>query len=177
MRLDACDLERRLAGFARVRVAVAIGQEGGESTLGRAALDALRNRLGDASGPPPAFPHARYSLSHSRGTAVAIGLLDAAPRGIGIDLEWRRRVPAGVERFYLSDRERRRLAGASRLGLWTLKEALFKADLANGSTRLHHYELCTADPLRGLGVSRSGALFRYASLEIEGGFLSVAVAL
>jgi len=177
MRLDAFDLERRLAGFARVRIAVAVGREGRESTLGRAALDALRNRLGDVGGRPLAFPHPRYSLSHSQGTAVAIGLFDAAPRGIGIDLEWCRRVPAGAERFYLSDRERRRLAGASRLCLWTLKEALFKADLANASTRLHHYELCTADPAHGLGVSRRGALFRYASLELDGGFLSVAVAL
>ena len=177
MRLDALDLERRLAGFARVRVAVAVGREGDESTLGRAALDALRNRLGDVDGQPLAFPHVRYSLSHSRSTAVAIGLLDAAPRGIGVDLEWCRRVPAGAERFYLSDREQRRFAGSSRLGLWTVKEALFKADLANAATRLHHYELCTADPTHGLGVSRGGALFRYASLELDDGFLSVAVAL
>ena len=177
MRLDPADLERRLAGLARVRVAVAVGREAEESALGRAALDALRQRLGDAGGEPLAFPHPRYSLSHSRGAAVAIGLLDARPRGIGLDLEWHRRVPGGAERFYLSDRERQRLAGASRLRLWTLKEALFKADLANASSRLHHYELCTADPARGLGVSRRGALFRYASLELDGGFLSVAVAL
>jgi hypothetical protein len=42
-------------------------QEGGEPTLGRAALDALRNRLGDAGGRAARVSTCRYSLSHSRG--------------------------------------------------------------------------------------------------------------
>lgn len=176
MRLDPVDLERRLAGFARVRIAVAIGGKGEESASGRIALDALRSSLGEAGSEPLRFPHTRYSLSHTRGVAVAIGLLDTPSRGIGVDLECTRPLPAGAGRFYLSDRERQRLAGADPLRLWTLKEALFKADLANASTRLHHYELRSTDPSSGLGISRSGALFRYISLELDGGFLSVATA-
>ncbi len=176
MWLESTDLERRLAGFASVRIAVAIGPQGEESASGRIALDTLRSCLGDAGSEPLRFPHARYSLSHARGAAVAIGLLDTVPRGIGLDLEWTRPLPEGGERFYLSDRERQRLAGADPLRLWTLKEALFKADLGNASTRLHHYELRSADPSSGFGISRGGVLFRYTSLELDGGFLSVAMA-
>ena len=58
--------------------------------------------------------------------------------------------------------------------LWTVKEATFKSDPDNAGKTLRDYGL--ADPGCVAGKARRGErVFYYASFEVPGGFLSVAV--
>ena len=80
------------------------------------------------------FPHPTLSLSHTKDWAVAIGVLAGPMKidGIGIDLELSRPVQDEHTRFYLSKSERKSaIDDEQRLRLWTVKEALFKADPDN----------------------------------------------
>ena len=143
-----------------------------EWLVGRAALARLPRRI----------PHARYSLTHSRGIAVAA--FGAGPRSIGIDLELRRGVDPRAARFFLTDEESSGLPRAAQrcsqelLRLWTAKEALFKADPDNRHRSLREYRIDA--PASGAGTaSRAGrrnARFRYASFRVAGGYLSIAAA-
>jgi 4'-phosphopantetheinyl transferase EntD len=154
--------------------------------LGRAACKALLARLGEN----PAidelvFPHNRFSLTHSGGVAIAFAIGGESPAGAGIDFETCPGISDQAERFYLLQHERRWLRLPSRprvaderLRLWTVKEALFKADLDNSGTVLSDY--ATADPSAASGWAapspardRPGA-WLYASLPVEGGFLTAA---
>lgn len=130
---------------------------------GRAALKRLLRRLGDSDDTSLlSFPHARISLTHSAGLAIAAGLSGEGPgavdspltgadpgaaalpgagvRGLGLDFEARRPMRPGTERFFLADRERERLEEDGACGtwdllrLWTVKEALFKSDPGNRDT-------------------------------------------
>jgi hypothetical protein len=153
---------------------------------GRAALKSLLRSLGepeDTSG--LAFPNARITLSHSAGIAVAAAFRSApeGALGIGIDFEGHRPVKADTVRFYLSAAERARpeaaaLAARDLLRLWTVKEALFKADPGNRSRGwslgVYEVEGSLADFAGSARVS--GLLsFRYLSLALDEGFLSLAV--
>ena len=93
-------------------------------------------------------------------------------------------VRPGAERFYLDERERAWLQSlaedaqpAARLRLWTVKEALYKAHLANAGTVLAHYPV--EDP--GAEAGRAGLRgeagwpLRYATLALGEGFLTVAI--
>ena len=147
---------------------------------GRRALKRLLGRLGESEDTASiAFPNRRFSLTHSGDAAVAV----AAPsvRGIGVDLELGRGPGAAAERLFLSERERRvvaELGPRARLRLWTVKEALYKANLRNAETWFTHY--LVDDPRQEEGaafVERDGARLemRYASFALRGGYLTVAV--
>jgi 4'-phosphopantetheinyl transferase EntD len=148
---------------------------------GRAALKHLLARIGES--PDTArleFPHPRLSLSHCGRYAVAIASPAAATSGMGVDLELRREVPADAARFFLSVDERRQLPlapGRELLRLWTVKEAVFKADLGNAGRGLLDYHLADTAARQGLARVCGGraAVIRYASLTLPGGFLSAAV--
>jgi hypothetical protein len=120
-----------------------------------------------------AFPHRRYSITHAGGVAVAVAT--GAP-GTGADLETRAPSLAAARRF-LSEREFAGARGrAAWQRLWTVKEACFKADLANAGVVMTAYE--ADDPAARAGTARrrgSDARFRYVSLRTLGGWLSVAV--
>jgi 4'-phosphopantetheinyl transferase EntD len=125
------------------------------------------------------LPHARVSLTHSGGVAIAIGTPTEAVSGIGVDLEIAREPREGTEKFFLAARERRWLDACpldarprERLRLWTLKEALFKADPGNADRRYGDYEL--ADPAAHRGACGPA---RYACFVTESGFLSAAARL
>jgi hypothetical protein len=151
---------------------------------GRAALKILLRRQGHTEDTSLLhFPHPRLSLTHSAGLALAVSSPDPSLQGLGIDFEAHRPVKPGTERFFLTEAERNRLGQSSEadlLRLWTVKEALFKADPDNGrdggrhlfsyslsgSLRAPHGEALGPDP-----VNR----FRYFTLETPEGFLSVAV--
>ena len=164
---------------------------------GRAALERLLERLtseqesgssGDAripSAPGVRFPHPFLSLTHTRDWAIAAGTIPGAALGIGVDLELRTGMREGAERFFLGAEETRRLLampaearGEERVRLWTVKEALFKANPANQGTLLGHCLL--EDPGAVAGAARRrgdpAARLRYASVPLDGGgALSVAV--
>ena len=147
---------------------------------GRRALKRLLGRLGEAEDTASiVFPNPRFSLTHSGDAAVAVGAPNL--RGIGVDLELGRGPRAAAERLFLSEHERRvvaELGPKARLRLWTVKEALYKANLLNSETWLTHY--LVDDPRRDAGkafVGREGGRLemRYASFALAGGYLTVAV--
>ncbi|MFJ8314148.1 MULTISPECIES: 4'-phosphopantetheinyl transferase superfamily protein [unclassified Streptomyces] len=135
------------------------------------------------------FPHRRVSLSHVGSAAVAAGAEQASTglhlRGVGVDLEPDRAARVDTSRFFLDEREQTWLASlphsvraTNRMRLWTVKEALFKADPYNRHTVLRDY--ATADPAahQGRAHARPHPItnFAYASARLNGGHLSGAVA-
>ena len=84
------------------------------------------------------FPHTRLSLTHAGRGAIAAGSVGAQSAGLGVDLEPDRPVDPRTTRFFLDAAEQAWLArmpradrAAEQLRLWTVKEAVFKADLTN----------------------------------------------
>ena len=147
---------------------------------GRAALRSVlaeRNESLDSSG--LRFPNARYSLAHSDELAVAVG---AHACGVGVDFEHFKPMREQAARFFLTDRERTwigSLPGGERsvelLRLWTVKEALFKADVRNTRRTLRDY--CVLEPwvVSGFAWAPDYAPQRYTTRRTAGGFLTVAI--
>lgn len=149
---------------------------------GRAALKRLSSSIGlgdDTSALQ--FPHPKLSLTHSDAWAIAIGLDSKKIDGLGVDLEIRSIPKPEGARKYLNPSELVWLRRMDELEhprllhrLWTVKEAIFKADPENKGKTLKDYAL--ADPGFVAGKARRGPrLFHYASFEVPEGFLSVAV--
>lgn len=149
---------------------------------GRAALKRLGAAMGEGEDTSVfTFPHARMSLTHSESWAVAIGSASQKLHGLGVDLEIKSIPRAETARRFLNPSE---LVWLRRMDetdhprllhrLWTVKEAIFKADPENPGKTLRDYAL--ADPGFVAGRARRAArLFNYASFEVPRGFLSVAV--
>jgi 4'-phosphopantetheinyl transferase EntD len=104
--------------------------------------------------------------------------------GIGIDVETRRPVNPDAARFFLTQAEQESLkeAGADSsprtlLRLWTVKEALMKADPKNAGRMLGDYRIANPLQWRGVAYAPDRALlrFHYSSLQMEQGFLSIAI--
>jgi acyl carrier protein/4'-phosphopantetheinyl transferase EntD len=145
-----------------------------EWLTGRHALRVLLGLLGlDPDTAGYAFPHRRLSLSHAAGGALAAAAATAPPwlTGVGVDLEPPRPARPGTARFFLGDHELawlRRLPPAGRaaeqLRLWTVKEALLKADPHNHRTVLRDYALSDPGARRGgAAVGHRPPAFRYAT--------------
>ena len=154
---------------------------------GRAALKRVLASLGESTDTSElAFPHARLSLTHSGGHAVALGV----PRhvrimGIGIDFEALKYLPPKGDRFFLTATECDWIGSATlacqareRLRLWTVKEALFKANPKNDGTLLMDYRLTIPSAHTGTGIveCNPAMLLSYSSLNCVEGILTVAVA-
>ena len=130
------------------------------------------------------FPHPRLSLTHADEGAIAAGSIGARPTGLGVDLEPDRPVDPRTTRFFLDDAERAWLArmpeadrAAEQLRLWTVKEAVFKADLANRDAMLGDYATELPGALAGRARRRStGELFGFTSGRFRGAHMSVAAA-
>jgi hypothetical protein len=143
--------------------------------LGRAALKRLLSNTPDrwCSG-------RRFALSQSGSFAVAVDVDGVAGTGVNLELESCPRPEAA--RFFLSPEERAWALGlggarttAALKRLWTVKEALFKADPEHQTRCVVEYRL--DNPSVQVGLARSHTrLFRYASFPFDGGFLSIAVA-
>ncbi len=129
------------------------------------------------------FPHPQVSLAHTGGGAVAAGSVGPRPAGLGVDLETDRRVDPRAARFFLDEAEQAWLAAvpatayaAEHLRLWTVKEAVFKADLANRDAVLRDY---TTLPGAAWGRARrrgTDSFFGFTSARFQGAHLSVAAA-
>lgn len=171
---DAAECER-LAGFGHPkRIA--------DWRNGRAALARLlRESARDEEPETLCFPHREFSLSHSDGWAVAAGITNAG--GVGVDLEFARRMDPRAARFFLTDAEEALVAAldeaareATMLRLWTAKEALFKACPDNSDLLLA--DIVITDPIAATGTARrrdgSDPVLRYCSLDLGNAWLSLA---
>lgn len=160
---------------------------------GRAALKLLLQRLGlPADTSTIALPHRNFSLTHSADLAVAARVRMQCGNalkliGTGVDFEAHRQVNPRSARFFLQQSELNWLGQCSEvqknsqlLRLWTVKEAIFKADITNRSaSRLPgEYELTEPAAVCGKAVHPAlpGIRFFYASTALNEGPLSMAVA-
>ncbi|GAB1646557.1 4'-phosphopantetheinyl transferase superfamily protein [Krasilnikovia sp. MM14-A1259] len=150
---------------------------------------ALRRGLAAAGRPPHTaartFPDRTASLTHSGDLSVAaVAVAAAGVVGVGIDVERDRTPDPRTAGFYLTAPERAWLADTTdraqaALRLWTVKEALFKADPGNAATVLRDYEVGDPSARRGTAhrVPSAGPALRYVSLALPTGAATVAVAL
>jgi acyl carrier protein len=130
------------------------------------------------------FPHTRLSLTHAGRGAIAAGSVGARSAGLGVDLETDRPVDPRTTRFFLDDAEQTWLAripradrAAEQLRLWTVKEAVFKADLTNQDATLRDYTTQPAGARAGRARRRgTGKLFGFTCARFQGAHLSVAAA-
>lgn len=125
---------------------------------GRLALGSVLAALGDPRHPfAVAFPDPRLSVSHSGELAVAVGSRRRDATGIGIDVEFRRPFPPAAARFFLDAQETADAGdGADRLlELWTVKEAVYKADPGNRTRMLRDYRLAPRAPDDPSGTGRA----------------------
>ena len=152
----------------------------------RRALRIVRRSMGEAHLAKISFPHARFSISHAGGTGAAVGAAPGATAGVGVDFEPVRQIDPATARFFLTDREQEWVAdldqdrvSAELLRLWTVKEAVFKADLGNAHALVGDYEL--DEPAATTGTARrvrgQAQPCLYSTLVEELGLLTVAVTL
>ena len=157
--------------------------ETGRTTLGRMLVQARQGRVFQAR--RMKFPQHSYSISHCRETVFCALATDRRIHGLGVDLELDRAIPPTADRLYLSEREQRILEAGSAysntdlLRVWTVKEALFKADMENRRRGwLFSYECFDPCRISGRAWVRSKPAanrFRFASIPFRSGYLSLAV--
>jgi phosphopantetheinyl transferase len=152
---------------------------------GRRALRRLLRALGyDPETGAVAFPHPRLSLTHSANVALAVGVRSAGTAGVGIDFEQPGRLRFAGARFYLGGTEQgfvRALPACDQprhlLRLWTVKEAVFKANPANAATRLDDYRLAHPADLAGTASGPPGCPpIHYATAPYADAPVTVAIA-
>jgi hypothetical protein len=183
--MNAAELEETIATAldAPVRVAVEHAADGADDdhALGKAALARALVAAGRTADEVTAWPCPFASVSHSKGVAIAVALpRERSARGLGVDLEMGRPMKAGMALIFCNDRERAWLADmpiderpAATLQLWTAKEALYKADAAQGDSIVAEYGVDVPTLARGgRGAARST---RLVSLQTGGASLSVAL--
>jgi 4'-phosphopantetheinyl transferase EntD len=185
MNAEEEELEQTIATAldAPVRVAVARAAKGDDDdhALGKTALARALVAAGRADHAITAWPCPFASVSHSKGVAIAVALpRHRRARGLGVDLEIDRPMKAGMALIFCNDRERAWLADlpvderpAAMLQLWTAKEALYKADPAQGDAIVAEYGVDVPTLARGgRGAARST---RLVSLRTGAALLSVAL--
>ncbi len=126
----------------------------------------------------------KISLSHTKNNAYAIGISEYTNGtfGIGLDVELSRTMQRDWGRFFLTPSEQQWLSNIpesslsnTMIRLWTLKEALFKADLNNRQFDLPDYQL--KDPSQWTGDAfniHNKLAFRYYSLKLDSIWLAIA---
>jgi len=150
---------------------------------GRAALKRLLESLGQNQDTSEVrFPNRELSLTHSGPVAIAVASRDSSWSGIGVDLEIGRGPSPKSARLFLADGELRSIASIAPEALrrlWTVKEALYKANVANARSWFTDYRVLDPLAIAGDAVLSSSAgdiTFRYASIAALGGVLTAAVA-
>ena len=174
----AMQLESAIALRLGASVRVAVAANGPDALAG-----ALR-AAGRAPAPPPAWPCPYASLTHSGDVAIAVALpAHVAASGLGVDLELDRTVKDGMARLICDRHERAWLAGlpadrraAQVLRLWTAKEALYKADPAQGDAIIAEYALASpGDEVTTGGRGPAAQPATVVSLRVANAFVSVAL--
>lgn len=176
----ASDLEQLLALRLGAPVRVGIAATGHEALA--IALRAADRALESVESWPCSFA----SLTHSSDVAVAVALpADVPAIGIGVDLEHDRPIKPGMARLICNTHERAWLASlplelqdAEVLRLWTAKEALYKADPAQGDSIVAEYALASpGDTITTGGRLDSSHHATLTSLRPAGAVISVALCL
>lgn len=178
-----CDLDAPLELAEVTLNACEVGLRAAEVVAGREALRMVKLVLGEDPDERVTLPAAHLSLSHDDRIAVAVGCPRHEAAGLGVDIERMRDIRPEAARFYLQEVEQLRIDTSARepcvvslLRLWTVKEAVFKADLGNAGRILLDYRISDAAAWSGEAVGPAGGGFRcrYSTVWTNGRFLSVA---
>jgi 4'-phosphopantetheinyl transferase EntD len=169
--LDSAD-RQRLASFTTI-------ERKNQWLRGRKALSAIATALDietQLSALNPPCPG--ISLTHNGKISVAAGIGTA--QGLGVDFESWRQVEPAMLRWFLTATEQRQLAIPSnftRLRLWTIKEALFKASSENQGLLLTDFEVSQVTAITGLArnCTRANSSLRYTSFILRQGLLTIAI--
>jgi phosphopantetheinyl transferase len=174
----AQDLERVLSLRLGAPLRIGIAATGGE------ALEMALRAAGRPLDAVASWPCPFASLSHSGDVAIAVALPPGVrATGVGIDLEHDRPIKPGMARLICGDDERTWLASlpaerqpAEVLRLWTAKEALYKADPAQGEAIVADYTLaCPGDAVTTGGRVDCSHHATVTSLRPAGAVISVAL--
>ncbi len=180
-----CPLDA-LGALERERLRGLWGERRTSWLRGRAAWKSLLRRFGeDPDTARQALP-GRFSLTHAADLSLAAGLPGPSAGGLGVDLELGAGPREEIARFFLDPPEQQApepepaKQSGRLLALWTIKEAVFKADRSNHGRSLIEYRLVERrrdGPCARVGRARAphGAEFRYACFQIPRGSLAVAV--
>jgi phosphopantetheinyl transferase len=94
------------------------------------------------------FPNKNFSISHKKNFSVALYLKGDNFQGCGVDVEVPKRIPIKHWHFFMTPEEISKLNKKSNLKssqiasrIWTIKEALLKADMNNLGKFLKDYPL------------------------------------
>lgn len=121
----------------------------------------------------------RHSISHSGPWIASIESHDQHCLGCGIDFETQNSISDSALGLFLTDREiswcAKRRFKFDLIELWTIKEAVFKADPDNQNSVLSDYEIVAPDESSARKLTAGGADFRFHCLRFESGVLSAAV--
>ena len=169
--LDSAD-RQRLASFTTA-------DRKNQWLRGRSALSAVAAKLDietQLSALNPPCPG--ISLTHNGKVSIAAGISTA--QGIGIDFESWRQIEPAMLRCFLTETEQKQLTVPSnftRLRLWTVKQALFKASAANQGLLLTDFEIDEVAVMTGhaRNCSRGNSELRYTSFMLRQGLLSIAI--
>ncbi len=173
-------LEKTIADRLGVSLHVGVASTGHEA-LAIALRGAQRALDAVASWPCPFA-----SLTHSGDVAIAVALdTNVRATGIGIDLELERPIKSGMARLICGEHERAWVASlpverqpAEVLRLWTAKEALYKADPAQGDSIVADYTLAhPGDAITTGGRLDSCHQATVTSVRSAGAVISVALCL
>lgn len=176
-------LEQRLTHFADVDARLWSAHTAATAGSSARLLRAARQWLGRAPEGPLRSAQADHSLTHAGDRTFALALRQSPYRGVGLDFEPWRPLDERHRRLMLTRREDALLGtanGRDLLRIWTVKEALFKADLGGQQRWVTAYELDCPSRRSGTARVRAGGRvqhFRYISIEVPGGMLSAAFAL
>jgi phosphopantetheinyl transferase len=118
------------------------------------------------------------SLTHGERISIAAGISPA--QGIGIYFGSWRQIEASLLRCFLTEAEQEQLTVQSnftRLRLWTVKQALFKASAVNRGLRLTDFEIDEVAEITGRArnCSRANSQLRCTSFMLRQGLLSIAI--
>lgn len=169
---------------ARLCLTAAISRN--QAMRGRDALNEVLLRTGYRSAGRDIeieMPDTHLSLTHSGDLAVAVhaNLRSQSLEliGTGIDVELHREVNPRTSRFFLQPGEFQE-SNHDLLRLWTVKEALFKADITNRTTARLPGQYRTREPKELCGFADHPELqavrFVYASTQLRCAVVTVAVA-
>jgi 4'-phosphopantetheinyl transferase EntD len=169
--LDSAD-RQRLASFTTT-------DRKNQWLRGRRALSAvaakldIETRLSALNPPCPGI-----SLTHNGRISIAAGISTA--QGIGIDFESWRQIEPAMMRWFLTETEQNQLlvpSNFTRLRLWSVKQALFKASSANQGLLLTDFKIDEVAVMTGhaRNCSRGNSELRYTSFMLRQGLLSIAI--
>lgn len=177
-------LEQRLSHHFAMRVQLWRGDATAVEQGSQKVFRQLRRQTKERDTSAPLRQASRNrSLTHAGHRLYALKATRASLQGVGIDFEPWRLLDARHARLMLTPRERQCTQHASSedlLRIWTIKEALFKADVGGQRHWVNAYELDRPLHNRGFGKVHCNGYtkrFRYISIRTPEGILSTAFAL